>query len=119
MYFLSKRRAWASASMLAAGLLVAGALSGCMSTEVADNAVKPAGMNDTGTYPLLGAPLQAATTQMSDADAARMGARLQALADARKKGAVSEAEYERKVQELKTLGQATKDAAKPDAPASN
>jgi hypothetical protein len=119
LYFLLKRRRRRHARLIAAGLLVAGALSGCMSTEVADNAPRPSGMNDTGSYPLLGEPLQAATTQMSDAEAAAQGSKLQALAAAHKAGTVSEAEYNRKVAEMRKLGQATQDAAKPDTPATN
>lgn len=119
MFFLTKRRGLAPAHLVLAGVMVAGALTGCMSTEVADKAQKPVGMNNSGTYPLLGEPLRPATTQMSDADASAMGAKLQALADARKAGKVSEAEYNRKVQEMKTLGKSAQDAAKPDQPASN
>lgn len=87
-------------------------LSGCMANDPALNAAPPPGMNNSGVYPQLGAPLDAATTQMSDDEAASMGARLQALADAHKKGTISEAEYNRKIAELTKLGQQTQAAAK-------
>lgn len=111
MFFLSKLRLTRLASCLVP-MMAAAFLSGCMGSDPALNAAPPPGMNNSGTYPQLGAPLKSATTQMSDADAASMGARLQALADAHKKGTISEAEYNRKIAELTKLGQETRDAAK-------
>lgn len=94
-------------------------LSGCMSSDVASNTPAPTGMNNAGVYPYVGEKREVATTQMSDAEAASMGERLQALANARTAGQVSEAEYNRKVAQMRKLGEATQAAAKPDAPASN
>lgn len=118
MVFLSKQRLsrrWELAVTVIAGL----GLAGCMSNDPAINAPPLPGQNNSGVYPTLSQPLQAATTQMSDEQAAAMGAKLQALADARKAGAMSEDEYNRKVAEMKKLGQAAQDAAKPENGASN
>lgn len=84
----------------------------CMSTADFAESVPPAGMSSTGQYPSLGAPLQAAAPQMSDAEAQGMAQKFKALENAHNAGALSEAEYEKKVAELKALGQATQDAAK-------
>ncbi|MCD2171356.1 hypothetical protein [Rhizobium sp. C4] len=94
-------------------------LAGCMSTDVANNTPTPAGMNNSGVYPYVGEKREVATTQMSDAEAASIGTKLQALADQRKAGKVSEADYNRKVEEMRKLNTATQAAAKADAPASN
>lgn len=106
-------------SVAAAAVVSSVLLSGCMSNDVASNTPTPAGMNNSGVYPYVGEKKDVATTQMSDAEAASQGARLQALADQRKKGQVSEAEYNRKVEEMRKLNAATQAAAKADAPASN
>lgn len=90
-----------------------------MSSDIVNNTPMPAGMNNSGVYPYVGQKREVATTQMSDAEAASMGARLQALADQRKAGQVSEAEYNRKVEEMRKLNAATQAAGKADVPASN
>ena len=115
MFFLVKRHV----SVVVAALVSSTLLSGCMSSDVASNTPAPAGMNNSGVYPYVGEKREVATTQMTDAEAASQGARLQALADQRKKGQVSEAEYNRKVEEMRKLNAATQAAGKADAPASN
>ncbi len=115
MFFLAKRHV----SVVAAGLVSSMLLSGCMSSDVVNNTPTPAGMNNSGVYPYVGEKKEVATTQMSDAEAASQGAKLQALADQRKAGKVSEAEYNRKVEEMRKLNAETQAAGKADAPASN
>ncbi len=115
MFFHLKRHV----SVAVAALVTSVALSGCMSSDVANNTPTPPGMNNSDVYPYVGEKREVATTQMSDAEAASQGARLQALADQRKAGKVSEAEYNRKVEEMRKLNAATQAAAKSDAPASN
>ncbi len=115
MFFLAKRRL----PLVAALLVSTAAVSGCMSSDILNNTPTPAGMNNSGVYPYVGEKREVATTQMSDTEAASMGAKLQALADQRKAGTVSEADYNRKVAEMRKLGEATQAAGKADAPASN
>jgi hypothetical protein len=115
LFFLVKRQF----VVVAAALVSACALTACMSNDISANTPSPAGMTNSGSYPLVGETKQAATTQMSDQEAAALGAKLQALADARKAGTVSEAEYNRKVAEMQKLGAETQAAAKAGAPASN
>ncbi len=54
-------------------------------------------------YPSFGAPLTAANVQMSDEDAADLQHKLTALGAQRKSGAISEAEYQRRVVEYRKL----------------
>ncbi|HZG28160.1 MAG TPA: hypothetical protein VE079_06840 [Ensifer sp.] len=115
MFFLLKR----PLPVVAAAFVSSVLLSGCMSSDIVNNTPTPAGMNNSGVYPYVGQKREVATTQMSDAEAASMGARLQALADQRKAGQVSEAEYNRKVEEMRKLNAATQAAGKADVPASN
>ncbi|MGF9695367.1 MULTISPECIES: SHOCT domain-containing protein [unclassified Rhizobium] len=58
---------------------------------------------NSGTYPTFGKPMTAANTQIEDAEATTSEAQLSALASARASGAVTEAEYERRVAELRRL----------------
>lgn len=64
-----------------------------------------AGADRSGVYPDITAPVSAAAPQMSNATAQEMEARLSALAGQRRSGAVSEAEYRRRLAELQALGQ--------------
>lgn len=57
----------------------------------------------TGTYPTFGKPLTAANVQMSDEEASSIEARVSALGAQRRAGTVSEAEYKRRLEELRTL----------------
>lgn len=70
---------------------------------------------DTGTYPTFGKPLTAANTQIDDQQFTTAESQLSKLASARAKGAVSEAEYQRRVAALKKLAsdQAAAAAAEP------
>lgn len=94
------------AAPLAAALL----LSSCMSTDVLDLTPQP-GTAVTGQYPSMGQPPEAATTQMSDAEAAAMGTELDALAAQEGPEAESEAEYQKRVAAMRKLAQSTHDAA--------
>ncbi|MFC3162660.1 hypothetical protein [Ciceribacter thiooxidans] len=110
---------------LASGLALAGALgvaAGCSSTggqtaaagprssvldvTVSDGARSPQtpalGTSPDG-YPDFSQPLTAASVQMSDEEAVALQAKLSALASARKSGTISEAEYQRRVEELRKL----------------
>lgn len=84
-----------------------------MSSADVLNATPEAGMKMTGEYPALGAPLAAETTQMTDQDAAAMGAELSGLAGSQKTGAVTEAEYRRKLAEVRA---AAKDGERTSGP---
>ncbi|MCF6370994.1 hypothetical protein [Rhizobium halophilum] len=64
---------------------------------------RPMARRDTGTYPTFDGPLTAANTQIADEEAATTEAGLSALANARANGHVSEAEYQRRVAELRRL----------------
>lgn len=54
-------------------------------------------------YPSFGAPLTAANVQMSDEQAADLQRKLSALGAQRKAGTISEAEYQRRVEEYRKL----------------
>ena len=54
-------------------------------------------------YPSFGAPLTAANVQMSDEQAAELQHQLTALSAKRQSGAISEAEYQRRVAEMRAL----------------
>ncbi|MGE6740186.1 SHOCT domain-containing protein [Allorhizobium pseudoryzae] len=58
---------------------------------------------DTGTYPSLGKPLTAANTQIGDQEYTSREAQLSALASARASGAITEAEYQRRIDGLRRL----------------
>lgn len=87
-------------------LLAAGIGSGCTSGDsrdlVSDGRPRPA---PAETYPDFSQPLDSAMAQMSDEDAARQERQLSALAQQRRTGAISPAEYRRRVDELRLLGQ--------------
>ena len=61
------------------------------------------GPRKTGTYPVFSEPLTAANVQMSDEEAAQNQARLTQLGAARRTGAITEAEYLRRVAEMRKL----------------
>lgn len=56
-----------------------------------------------GVYPTFSAPLKAANSQMSDEEAAGLQGQLSSLSARRASGAISEAEYQRRVEELRKL----------------
>lgn len=63
----------------------------------------PVVKRDTGTYPTFDRELTAANAQIGDEEAVGSEARLSALARARADGSVSEAEYQRRLAELRRL----------------
>lgn len=65
--------------------------------------VATTGLANTGRYPTFSKPLRAASAQMSDEDAALLQKNLDALARKRKAGAIGEAEYNARVEELRRL----------------
>lgn len=81
-------------------------LSACNSTSPdTPAATATAGVVDrSAVYPEITGRKNAATTQMSDEEAAAHAARLSALAGSRRSGAISEAEYRRRLAELDALG---------------
>ncbi|QRM55390.1 SHOCT domain-containing protein [Sinorhizobium sp. BG8] len=80
-------------------------LVGCSTSE---STATPAsttypGPDRSDVYPDITAPVKAATTQMSNEEAASYSARLSGLAAQRRSGAISEQEYRRKLAELEAL----------------
>ena len=59
-------------------------------------------------YPDFSKPLTSAMPQMSNEEAAKQEAQLSRLAAQRKSGAISEAEYNRRVEELRKLNKQTR-----------
>lgn len=105
---------------VAAAMAVMAALSACTSLEDAapqaqpvaqvattpapvSTANRPTGPINTGSYPTFSGPLTAANVQMENDDAAKVEARLTALSRQRQAGTVSEAEYQRRLAELRRL----------------
>lgn len=92
----------------AAALAVAATLSGgCRSTTtsgevLATDRIRPASAEK---YPDFSQPLDSAMAQMSDEEATQQEERLSVLARKRQAGAISSAEYRRRVEELRQLGQ--------------
>jgi hypothetical protein len=82
-------------------------LAGCSSTSGSDETIATAHPRPApgGKYPDFSKPLTSATTQMSDEEAAQQQSQLAALASQRQAGRISAAEYDRRVQELRLLGQ--------------
>lgn len=58
---------------------------------------------NSGTYPTFGPPITAANSQMDDSEATRIQAQMASLAASRNAGAVTEAEYQRQLADLKRL----------------
>ena len=81
-------------------ILVLG-LSACSATRSPDDGPR------SDVYPDFSKPLTSAMPQLSDEDAARQSAQLTALANRRKAGTISEAEYLRRVKEMRALAAAT------------
>ena len=87
--------------------MVAAVVSSCSSISKSDetpiaNRVRPA---PADKYPDFSQPLDSAMAQMSDEEAARQQAQLSALARQRQAGTISSAEYRRRVEALRLLGQ--------------
>jgi hypothetical protein len=88
-------------------LPAAALLGACSSTSTSSDAltterVRPASADE---YPDFSQPLDSAMAQMSDEEAARQEAQLSALARQRQAGTISAAEYRRRVEALRLLGQ--------------
>lgn len=83
-------------------LMAAG--SGCASKVSEEARAIPV---EPGPYPDFSRPLNSAMEQMTDEDAKTMETQLTALAGQRRAGAISEAEYLRRVEELRALGKTT------------
>ena len=82
-------------------------LAACTSSR-SDDAMLPVDQRpkQSDTYPDFSKPLDSAMEQMSDEQAAAMETRLSAVARQRRSGAISEAEYRRRVAELQALSKA-------------
>ncbi|MFS8121010.1 hypothetical protein QD336_01160 [Rhizobium sp. BR 250] len=78
---------------------------------VSDTAVSQ--KRDTDTYPTFSQPLTAAGSQMGDDEASKMETSLSRLGAARRNGQISEAEYKRRVAELRALAENQKPVATP------
>jgi hypothetical protein len=100
---LQKRKPSLKLSLSAAcgAILVAAALAGCSSTKIPDDSPR------SDVYPDFSKPLTQAMPQLSDEDAAKQEKQLAALAARKKSGAISEAEYRRRVKELQDLNAET------------
>lgn len=112
-----RRFAMAAALMASAGAVALAGLSAC--SALPDQAFAPppvtvvksgngaagqaATAEKTGKYPDFAEPLRAANVQMGNDEAARVSGRLSVLARARAEGKVSEAEYQRRLAELRRL----------------
>ncbi|KOF22545.1 hypothetical protein AC244_03210 [Ensifer adhaerens] len=77
-----------------AGVILLGTLAGCNSQKTPFE-----------NYPSVYGQKPAATQQMTNEEAADMQARLTALGAARKSGSISEAEYQRRMKEMRTLAE--------------
>jgi hypothetical protein len=84
--------------LLAGGL--SGLLSSCNSSGNTSDALNPVPGADNSGF---SKPLTTAMPQMSDAEAAKMSKDLSALAQGRRDGTISEAEYWRRVREMQAL----------------
>jgi hypothetical protein len=91
-----------------AGTMLAWALvslSACSQSTHSSEALmpgeKPSSKSDP--YPDFSKPLSSAMDQMSDEDARKMSSQLSALSVQRRSGAISEAEYWRRVKEMRAL----------------
>lgn len=121
-------------SMLTCVVVIPMSLSGCNSFALDDgipntsppaivvgpqNAPRPTALtlNSTGTYPGFGKPLTAANTQIEDTQYTSAETQLSALSKAKARGAISEAEYQRRVNALRKLSE--DQAAGVAAPATN
>ncbi|MCF1467597.1 hypothetical protein GOZ90_26705 [Agrobacterium vitis] len=108
----------AKAGAAGSGMACLLALAGCNSTTTSQPAVRQGHVDVTVTdktdpaaaayttpdgYPDFSRPLTAANVQMSNDEAKDMGKRLSSLSYLRKTGQISQAEYERRVEEMRKL----------------
>ncbi|WP_296100531.1 hypothetical protein [uncultured Agrobacterium sp.] len=75
----------------------------------------PLQKRDTGTFPTFAKPMTAAMPQMEENEASTMEQNLTALGAARRRGQITEAEYKRRVAELRALSEQQKPVATPAA----
>lgn len=72
-------------------------------TGVQPISTTPAVIANTGSYPTFGPPLTAANSQMDDAEAVRIQAQMASLSASHSAGALSDAEYKKKLTDLNLL----------------
>ena len=89
-------------AMIVLGGLAGAILGGCSPTSTVSPEINR-GADRSATYPDITARVGAATTQMSNDEAASISARLSALAANRQAGTISDADYQREVLELQAL----------------
>jgi len=84
-------------------------LAGCSSTSSSNDALVSSRPHPAPAekYPDFSRPLESAMTQMTDEQAAQQEVQLSSLAHQRRTGRISAAEYNRRVEELRLLGQQT------------
>lgn len=95
------RQAAVSAFAVMSCLVLAGCTQSARSEDVVLPGETPAGKNDP--YPDFSKPLSSAMPQMTDEEAKKMDRQMSALAARRQSGAISEAEYWRRVNEMRKL----------------
>ena len=98
----AQRKLWISRLVVVGGLALLSACSQSTETnEVLLSGDEP--VPKDAKYPDFSKPLSSAMDQMSDEDAKKMEAQLAGLGARRKSGAISEAEYWRRVKEMRKL----------------
>lgn len=75
----------------------------------------PLQKRDTGNFPTFAKPMTAAMPQMEENEASTMEQNLTALGAARRRGQITEAEYKRRVAELRALSAQQQPTATPTA----
>jgi hypothetical protein len=90
-----------SLSAACGAILIVASLAACSSKTIPDDSPR------SDVYPDFSKPLTQAMPQMSNEDAAKQEKQLAALAARKRSGAISEAEYLRRVKELRDLNTAT------------
>jgi len=79
-------------------------------------ASEPTQKQDTGTYPTFAKPMTAAMPQMEENESTTMEQNLTALGKARRSGQITEAEYNRRVAELRKLAENQQPTRTPPPP---
>jgi hypothetical protein len=103
-----------SLSALCGVILIASALSACSSSRANEDMLARQAQNTddnptrSDVYPDFSKPLSSAMPQLSDEDAAKQAKQLSYLAARKRSGAISEAEYNKRVEELRALAKTTK-----------
>ncbi|MBL0375059.1 hypothetical protein JJB09_23890 [Rhizobium sp. KVB221] len=97
--------------VMVGGLLALGvSLASCSQSTHADAPLQPGDepVNMSDPYPDFSKPLDSAMPQLSDEEAKKQAGQLAALSAKKQSGAISEAEYNKRVAELRKLGEETK-----------